>query len=541
MKRRRILLVLLALLIAVAMAFSGCKQDSPEPEVKDNNEPKATEGTELETEEDVVEDPYKERVTVSILTRDKFAGGSNMVEDDTIKALIEEKFNMDIEYTIVPSPEHREIYTKQNMMMSTGEVADIIQTRTDIPVALDIQEGLLENDMLVDVRQMVADNPGRWPLIEERISLPDASSYELSDGNLYTIPAMNGAWNHAFVIRKDWLDKLGLEIPTTLDELYNVLKVFVTEDPDGTGNFGMSMPGAWWLGHLRTGYNQAFVWKVDDDKIMSEWVTPEQKDAVKFIAKMFEEKLIDPEIFSHQGYHDELAKFQAGKVGVLLGHSTWIFEEKNVKKNFPEADVALVPVVLNGPNGPARFSGMPLYEGIAISKGAADPERIFDFVEYVMSDEAYELFKYGIEGVHYTMDGDERVRNTEKIEYEGWAEANKHWWFHNLLSVAPDYDPVVLGENGANTEEDVNAYIAWEAELVKAYADGNIIGYPLYGIPLDTASEYETVTNDIVNTYFAEFVLGQRDIDADWDKFIEEYRSAGYDQMEAEANEKYFK
>lgn len=59
------------------------------------------------------------------------------------------------------------------------------------------------------------------------------------DGNIYALPSINDCYHCSMAqkmwIYKPWLDKLGLDVPTTTDELYTVLKAFKDKDPNGNG------------------------------------------------------------------------------------------------------------------------------------------------------------------------------------------------------------------------------------------------------------------------------------------------------------------
>jgi len=55
------------------------------------------------------------------------------------------------------------------------------------------------------------------------------------DGKLYGIPQYRDIGRAALIFRKDWLDKLGLSVPTTVEEYYNVSKAMAFDDPDGDG------------------------------------------------------------------------------------------------------------------------------------------------------------------------------------------------------------------------------------------------------------------------------------------------------------------
>ena len=85
------------------------------------------------------------------------------------------------------------------------------------------------NDLIDQYCPNLKAEMAKRPGAEERITAPD--------GNIYSLPFLGrsgNGWINSF-INQPWLDKLGLEMPTTLDEFYEVLKAFKTQDPNGNG------------------------------------------------------------------------------------------------------------------------------------------------------------------------------------------------------------------------------------------------------------------------------------------------------------------
>src|SRR5699024_8047840 len=124
-------------------------------------------------------------------------------------------------------------------------------------------------------------------------------------------------------VRKDWLDNLGMEVPTNLDELYEMAYAFTYDDPDGNGvddTYGLTASGTWNLQDIF----QAFGARLDSsgsgsiayDPIENCWVDsmlkPEMVDCLTYLNKMYEEGLLDPELFTNSGSNMR-EKFWAGE------------------------------------------------------------------------------------------------------------------------------------------------------------------------------------------------------------------------------------
>jgi putative aldouronate transport system substrate-binding protein len=141
------------------------------------------------------------------------------------------------------------------------------------------------------------------------------------DGHIYALPKYQRFWPKNMIrmmINKVWLDKLGLKVPTTWDELYNVLKAFKTKDPNGNGKAD-EIPMDWAPG--RGGFNVTVLlsgygivasfgdgsgWWVDNGKVKNYFTDPRYKELVTFLNKCYKEKLINPEVFTQ-----DYTKFQA--------------------------------------------------------------------------------------------------------------------------------------------------------------------------------------------------------------------------------------
>lgn len=116
-----------------------------------------------------------------------------------------------------------------NIMLTNQPLPDIIQGNKN-----DINKNAVEG-ALIPLEDLIKEYaPNIQKVFDEHPEYIAGSV--ASDGKLYYIPSLyEGKPSMGFYIRQDWLDKLGLETPTTLDEYYNVLKAFREQDPNGNG------------------------------------------------------------------------------------------------------------------------------------------------------------------------------------------------------------------------------------------------------------------------------------------------------------------
>ena len=126
-------------------------------------------------------------------------------------------------------------------------------------------------------------------------------------GAMYVLPRLEESpvdtMDYCPYINVKWLDKLGLQMPTNADELYNVLKAFKEQDPNGNGRADeIPLTGAnssingmivEWIINMFTYYNSHYLFSVDDNgKLFLPQLTPEFREGLKFINKLYEEGLM---------------------------------------------------------------------------------------------------------------------------------------------------------------------------------------------------------------------------------------------------------
>lgn len=217
---------------------------------------------------------------------------------------------------------------KKNLAFAAGELPDFFMTNgalTSNDVMNYGQQGQLIplNDLIdayaPNIKKFLDANP------EVKKSITDP------DGKIYALPGVNPVKREASIgrywINKPWLDNLGLEMPTTLDEFYTVLKAFKEKDPNGNGKADeipasgsvsnpISMIVLSALGLTESSANGISLDK-SDTKVIYAPEQPEYKEYLIFMNKLFKEGLIDPEYFT-QNIQAYRGKAQQGLVGFFF-------------------------------------------------------------------------------------------------------------------------------------------------------------------------------------------------------------------------------
>ncbi len=231
-----------------------------------------------------------------------------------------------------------------------------------------------------------------------------------ADGHIYTIPFINtsatGKMDFKQWINTKWLETLGMEIPTTVEEFKEVLIAFRDEDPNGNGEkdeipLGIREPssvyalgGAWGLGHqLRDTYD------IDENGQIHNWLCDDKfKEYLIYLNDLYQEGLLWQEY-----YKNDRPAWRSNLSGELFGAMYMPYSD--VFLNCEQDYSGYEPLI--GPYGEKFWAdGTTGVETgcYALSNTCSDPAAAMRWVDYFFSEEGGLFFAFGIEGTTYTMD-----------------------------------------------------------------------------------------------------------------------------------------
>ena len=356
----------------------------------------------------------------------------------------------------------------------------------------------------------------------------------LPDGHIYFIPGSlsgldkDGAPSTGFFIRQDWLDKLGLKAPTTIQELHDVLYAFKNNDPNGNG-LKDEIP-YFNRDHMLDGLLQ--LWKVNTDCLLVDGeyiyspITDNYKTAMKELAKWYSEGLIDTELYSRTSAREQLLGQNIGGVTCDWFSSTSKFND-SYKDAVPGLDFEpiLPPKNIDG-NVVSYIGRGKLHNwawGLSADTDKSMYEDLIKYFDFWMSDEGSDLIAYGVEGVSYTKDADGKIE---------WSEA--------ALSYA-DGVPNYLRSIG-NCEIGTVGKIESEKSAMNAIGLKGFEAYEPIIAPVAGKISFTEEEQDIVNKYQTnvqtavaeqqqKWLMGAEDVDATWDKYISALKGMGVDEL----------
>lgn len=346
---------------------------------------------------------------------------------DRVLLELQKQTNTAIEFVTTPDDQYQE---KLNVMMASGEQLDVLNCDPNANTL-----GWAKDGLLIAYDDLIKDN--KYPYISSILNADLFADMKI-DGKFYFKPLPLCPQVQGNVIRQDWLDKLSLKMPTTIDELYTVIKAFTEQDPDGNGkndtiglfaggdyfDFVMSIvTDAYAIGG---GSNPNNNWLKLPDGTLTRWeVSDNYKQALIFCRKLISEGLINKDWASVKigdgSYLDEFAK---GKVGIMIISQPQIILQKLHAIN-PDAKMAFLPP-LKGENGVPANGGHTggYWNGNVIPKTCANPDKVMQLMEYSMTKEGRELMNFGVRDIHIKEVKEETGRRLYVLNKE---ECDKDW------------------------------------------------------------------------------------------------------------------
>lgn len=344
------------------------------------------------------------------------------------------------------------------------------------------------------------------------------------DGKIYGLYTERLSSRQGVIIREDWLEKLKLAKPNTIDQLYEVMRAFTYDDPDGNGNqdtMGLADRNDLIFGVFKTlssYFGTPNNWKLTGHTFVPEFETPEYKDTMNFMRKLYNEKIINQD-FAVTSKEVQRYLFIRGQAGVYIGSMLDVQRLADAAKLVnPDARFTLVNRI-EGPQGYKIWS-IPNFNGLYLfSKKAIKTEEelleILRFFDRSMDKDVSNLMKYGFEGRHYKVEEGNRVSLPE----ESVELRNNELSVVYTLMIADLSNPNIM--KIAKQDE--------MTELAENLSEDNvrfIVKDPTVGLKSDTYDEKNVELYKIISDATYNYILGHLD-DAGFDQEVQRWRKAG--------------
>lgn len=381
---------------------------------------------------------------------------------------------------------------------------------------------------------------------EKRMRLEDGKVYWITDFETMTYKGEESAWVLGFQIRQDWLDALNLEVPTTTDEVYEVLKAFQDQDVNGNGqadeeflvnysSFSTDIAQCFGLG-----IDITFVNSQNGNKVESPWYQENVKAYIEYMQKLYAAGLLKME--DSQSSSD----MANNKVAAVANWGTELWLEPQITVPEGAAYPWFAPVRIQAVEGQTPlFRGSnkynPGWTATAVPASSDKQQAIAKILDFLVTEESVHLTERGMEGVSYEMaDGkmrsisDPTLENTDAVGMALWCNGSifPRYTLNNEMSEGME-DTIAYAEangvkNNQSAKSDYTLFCINDPEHRLLHDENG------YAVP--TAEEIDR-TNEIstdLRTYSAELltklIMGEKSLE-DWDSYITDLKELGLDDL----------
>ncbi|MFS0882868.1 extracellular solute-binding protein [Metabacillus niabensis] len=518
----------LFLLLLVLLLVVGCSGN------KTASEGEKGEEIELKDPEDV---GYPDKISYWTELVPNVAATSKSLNDVAAYQELEKITGTKVEFKH-PSGEGSDITEQFNLMVASGKLPDVIEYNwRTVPNGPD---QAIEAGTIIRLNELIERYaPNLTKYLNENPEVKKMVTTD--DGNIYTFPFLRGDESLmvflGMIIRQDWLDKLNLEVPTTISEWEEVLTAIKNEDPNGNGKADeipliVQLNDFKYIGAFVGAYGIHAQFYNDNGTVKYGSIQPEFKDFLTTMNSWYEKGLLDPDfsavdskLMDAKVTNDQLGSF-FGFSGGGIGKYTGLMEEKN-------PDFKLIPA----PNPSLKegekaatghlehaYSGM---HSAAISGTAENPEEIVKWLDYAYSEEGHMLFNFGIEGESYEMiDGTPTYTEEITNNPDGLPMTQALGKYIRASYGGPLIQDKRYLEQYYELPEQKDAIKIW-GETAE-----NKINMPPITLNVEESEEFNSIMSDI-NTHYDEtvinFIMGEEPMDH-FDDFVETLKGMGIER-----------
>ena len=453
------------------------------------------------------------------------------------EGMLEEGVN--VTFFPVPRGEER---SKLNTLMASGTAPDLVFTYNRL-----LFTQFARNGGLQDLGPAIEEF---GPNVKEVTGKMGVLKYGFVEGAQYAIPATRSNPNHKMEsIRADWLEKVGMDVPTTTDELVTVLKAF-RDAPAGTFGvdrvipYGLVGKADDFVPHNFTNWNSMYAFFDHSEEALI--TTPEPlrkgfKEFMQFMNMLYTEELLDPEFSTDTGEIAE-AKITNGNVGFFSG-AWWVLPQDNyhadyttMKEVVPGAELKAIEVFQNADGNYYKAQYPPVGLYLFSPKTAGTAEGVVKYVNWMLKDEVSKTIMFGMEGEHYDYD-----ENGLPMPIDLEHNKKTHTYIRGDLILPWNGYPSTLGAkvvdalNVVNYPESNRAYAA-EANRI---AGQDAVPEILYNAQIKAEEEHMPELNAIYEEYWIKMIVADN-FDSVYAEFMDAIEARGIKDIQAERTE-YFK
>lgn len=484
----------------------------------------------------------KSQVTLKVEVFDRGNSPAGMtVTNNLMTKWVQQNFgdknNIKLEYVPVPRAQETD---KLNVLMASGDAPDIVFTYdSNLVYKYAQQGGLTDLGKLIDQY-----GPNLKSFLGDSIL-----AYGKFDNVQYAIPAKRAyLGKYSSMIRQDWLDKLGLPVPKTTEEVYNTLKAFKEKKPGGDQTIPLGF-GLFEASYEPIIYSFIKSNMTDEEKFTltqrfgssDQPVTwPGHKDAVRFLNKLYNEGLMSPDFALDKDKKKLWQDVMTGKVGMYAedaGNSYGATGDTvylNLQKNIPGAKLAPIDPYTNDQGKHAKPSYVPAGMLIMVPKSSQHAAEAVKYLNWMAQKDVLTYMLYGTEGTNYNLvDGVPALISNDSTK--------------QLLYNAGDMEIISNGMDFGDMNKNLSAMALAAPEQYRkddaiALKNGLTDGIPQIPLPhpMQSETKYTKTLKDKYQELLVKSIIAKpADFDNTYDGMLKDYMANGGEEIAKERAELY--
>ncbi len=383
-----------------------------------------------------------------------------------------------------------------------------------------------------DLTDLLADYPNIIEYLSgvDGYSAEDMLSWTTVNGRIFGLPSITVVRSYyTESIRSDWLERLGLSVPQTLEDWRNVMRAFTYNDPDGNGlddTYGFSGSRQYnsltpFFGAFGARPDQCYFLD-DDGRVVTNVISEAYRSALRYLRDIYAEGLIDPEMLIANDYQIN-RKWVDGRFGIW---NSWWSGAGNavVRYHYTDQNPVDSIQILNPPIGPDGLSGViaqePCENFFAVSARSDKVDAALRLIDYACTTEGQRTLMWGVEGQFWTQDADGNIdwytgiNGTDKYG-NSIGDMQAYRFFYNI--------PI---ENSVWHLSDTMANRLYQ-QSSESYMQVPVYTDLFFGL----SSEAYVTRNDDLASFVEEsgirFIMGIADLEEDWNAYVKDYLARG--------------
>ncbi|OUS78537.1 hypothetical protein B1748_00205 [Paenibacillus sp. MY03] len=384
------LLLAFAIVVLLAACSNGGKATSGTP--LGGTSPTASSGESTAPEADPL-DALPRKVSISAFDRGAVSSDEGTYEKNRWVDWIREQSGIDV--TMVPVP-RGQAQDSLNVLIASKQAPDLIWEYDHTYIGKLVTQGVLQpigeyiEKYSTSYKQYLEENQDLLPYLtfEEKM-------YAVATKRPVTSIANHGMW-----IRQDWLNEVGMQSPTTIEELIAVARAFKDRYPDIAPIVGQNSFDIYSASY--GAFNN--MWYVEDDKMQYGATLDRFGDVVQLEKQLYVEGLVDREYLTDSNNQRAAQLWSTGRAGILMGQ--WGLGNidnlnRDLLTNVPAAEPVPLEMVSSPYGHYGSYQESAPFMFVAMSKDAANPKAAIEYLDWVF--ENWRTLVSGEEGVHYEM------------------------------------------------------------------------------------------------------------------------------------------